>query len=198
LAGDVLLGGAHPGERIGDGAVSGAATKISLECVRQIGVLVGIERSRGHDHAGGAEAALERLRIQEGLLHRVQGAVFRQAFDGRHLLPGGAEGGRQARMHRRPVEPDGAGAAIAGIAALLHAEAAALAQKGSQALTRFRVSFERELIDAEGERAGGLADRARDVVHASVPGRASSARICSAKWYVRWRFRAALPCTSAK
>ena len=42
-------------------------------------------------------------------------------------------------MHRRAVEPDGAGAAIAGVAALLDAEAAVLAQEGAQALAGFRL-----------------------------------------------------------
>src|SRR6202022_4018453 len=181
LARHVLLGRAHAGNRIGDGAISGAAAKITLDRVRQTGVLSGIERRRGHDHAGRTEAALECLRIQERLLHRVQSAVHRQAFDRRHFVPGGTESGHQAGMHRRPVEPDGAGAAIAGVAALLDAEAAVLAQKGAQTLARFRSGFERALIDAEGERTGGLIYRARDVVHDS------SARICSAKWYVRWR-----------
>ena len=37
-------------------------------------------------------------------------------------------------MDRRAVEPDRAGAAIAGVAALLDAEHAALAQEGAQAL----------------------------------------------------------------
>ena len=82
-----------------------------------------------------------------------------QAFDGRHLVPGGAESGHQAGMHRRSVEPDGAGAAIAGIAALLDAETAVLAQEGAQALARFRLGFEMAMIDAEGERAGSLVRR---------------------------------------
>ena len=176
-----------PAKRIGDGAVAGTAAKITFERVRQIGLLIGIQGSGGHDHAGGAEAALECLCVQEGLLHRVQRAVLRQAFDGRHFVSGGAEGGHQAGMHRRSVEPDGAGAAIAGIAALLDAEAAVLAQKGAQALARFRPGVEPAVIDAEVKHAGGLVGPARDVVHAPASGRANSARICSAKWYVRWR-----------
>ena len=108
-------------------------------------------------------------------------------FVGQRVAAVVAESGHQAGVHRGSVEPDGASAAIAGVAALLHTEAAVLAQEGAQALARFRPSFEWALIDAEGESAGDLADRARDVVHALAPGRASSARICSAKWYVRWR-----------
>src|SRR5207244_7860570 len=51
LASHVLLGGAHPGKRIGDGAVSGTTAKITLKRVRQIGTLIVIERSCSHDHA---------------------------------------------------------------------------------------------------------------------------------------------------
>ena len=41
-------------------------------------------------------------------------------------------------MDRLAVEPDGAGAAIAGVAALLHAESSRLAQEGAQALAGMR------------------------------------------------------------
>ena len=51
----------------------------------------------------------------------------------------------------------------------------------------FRLGFEPTVIDAEGQRVVRLMGLARDVVHAPAPDRASSARICSAKWYVRWR-----------
>ena len=185
--GHVLLRGAHPRERIGDGAVAGTAAKISLEGVRKVGALNGIQGSGGHDHAGSTEAALECLRIQKGPLYRVQLAVPGQAFDCRHFPAGSAERGHEAGMHRGSVDPDGAGAAIAGIAALFDAETAVLAQEGAQALARFRPGFEPALIDAEVECAGGLVGPTRDVVHAMVPGRANSARICSAKWNVRWR-----------
>ena len=52
----------------------------------------------------------------------MQRAVLAEAFDGGDLASGGAKGRHQAGMHRRAVEPDGAGAAVAGIAALLDAE----------------------------------------------------------------------------
>jgi hypothetical protein len=133
LAGHVFFGGAHPGKRIGDGAVSSTAAQITLEGVRQIDVLSAIERSGRHDQAGAAEAALECLRVQKGLLHWVERAIFRQAFNGRHFVPGGAECGHQARMYRRSVEPAGARATIAGVAALLYPKAAVLTQEGTQA-----------------------------------------------------------------
>ena len=58
----------------------------------------------------------------------------RQAFDGGDLAAVGAEGRDQAAVHRLAVEIDGAGAAVAGVAALLDAEMAELAQEGAQAL----------------------------------------------------------------
>src|ERR1700720_1664475 len=125
--------------------------------------------------------------LQKRPLDRVQLMVRGQTLDCRHFPPGGAERGHQARMHRGSVDPHGAGAAIAGIAALFDAETAVLAQEGAQALARVRPGFEPALIDAEVECAGGLVAPARDVVHALVPARANSARICSAKWNVRWR-----------
>ena len=104
--------------------------------MRQVGALRLVEGGGGHDHAGRAEAALERLGVEEGLLHRVQLAVLREPLDRRDLATRGAEGGHQAAMHGRAVEPDGAGAAIARVAALLDAEPAVLAQEGAQALAR--------------------------------------------------------------
>ncbi len=185
VAGDVRLDRADAVQRVGDGAVSGAAAEISFEGVRQVGALLLIECGRGHDHAGGAEPALERVRVQERLLHRVQRAALGQSLDRRHLPPGGAERGHQAGMHRRAVEPHGAGAAIAGIAALLHAEAALLAQEGPQALARLGRRPDPTTVDGEGESGCSVIAWRSDVVHAAAPSCASSARICSANWYVR-------------
>ena len=43
------------------------------------------ERSRGHDHAGLAVAALRNVELRPGLLHRMV-AVFRQSLDGGDFL----------------------------------------------------------------------------------------------------------------
>ena len=183
LAGHVGLGRCHAVDRVGDRAISRAAAEIAFQRVRQVGPLLGAQRGDGHDHAGGAEAALECLRIEERLLRRMQRAVLRETLDGRHLAPGGAKGGHQARVHGRAVQPDGAGAAIAGVATLLHAEAAALAQEGAQTLARLGCCGEPAMVHREAESAGGVVrlGRDRDVAHGRAPG-ASSARICSAKW----------------
>ena len=69
----------------------------------------------------------------------MQLAVAGKPLDRGDLPALGPEGGNQAAVDRLAVEPDRAGAAIAGITALLDAEPAQLAQKRSQALagTRF-------------------------------------------------------------
>ena len=75
LAGHVLLAELTPCERILDRAIAGAAAEIAFQRLRQVGALLLVERGGGHDHAGGAEAALEGLRVKEGLLHRMQTAL---------------------------------------------------------------------------------------------------------------------------
>ena len=156
----------HAVQRIVDRVIAGAAAKIALQPVRQILPRFAVEGRCRHDHACGAEAALKGLRIEERLLHRVELAVAGEPFDGGDLVPGAAEGGHQAGMEGHAVEPDGAGAAVALVAALLDAEEAELAQEGSEALPRLRLRREGPAVHGE--------------IHAVAPGFASSARICSA------------------
>ena len=123
LAGDVVLDVDLAVQRIDDRAIAGAAADIALERMRQVGLVRLVERPRRrHHHAGGAVAALEGLRVVEGLLHGMQLAVLGEALDGGDLAALAAEGGHQAGVERLAVEPHRAGAAVAGIAALLDAE----------------------------------------------------------------------------
>ena len=108
-----------------------------------------VQRGAGQDHAGGAESALKSLRIQKGLLHRMDGGVAGKALDGGHGVAFGTECRNQAAMHRLVVEQHGAGAAIAGIAALLDAEMPELAQECAQALPGARLLFETLAVDLE-------------------------------------------------
>ena len=103
-----------------------------------------------------------------------------QPLDGGDAAPLRAEGREQAAVDRLAVEMDGAGAAIAGIAALLDAEPAALAQQGAQALAGPRVHVLRMAVD--------------DDPH---PASLSSARISSASRPVTWRRQSGAPCTSS-
>src|SRR3954454_18231924 len=78
--------GGHDG--LDDVVVAGAAAEVALEVLAHL--LLGRVRDalqhvdRGHDHAGGAEAALEPVVLAEGLLHRVQATTLGQALDRRH------------------------------------------------------------------------------------------------------------------
>ena len=159
---------------IGDGTIAGAAAEIALERMRQIGLMRLIHRGDGHDHAGGAEAALEGLGIHERLLHRMQRAVgLGEAFDGGDRLVLGAECRDEAGMNRLALDPDGAGAAVAGIATLFHAKEAALAQIGAQALAGCGIGGDAFAVDG--------AD------HRDAPVCESSWRISSEKCAVRCR-----------
>ena len=76
MPGDVLLGGLDPLQGVLDAAIAGATAEVALQHVRQVLARLLVEGGGGHDHAGGAEAALEGLRVEEGLLHGMQLAVL--------------------------------------------------------------------------------------------------------------------------
>jgi hypothetical protein len=164
LAGHVVLDVRLAVQRIDDRAIAGAAADVALERMRQVGLVDLLERRRGgrHHHAGGAVAALEGLRVMEGLLDGMQLAVLAEAFDGGDLLALAAEGRHQAGVEGMAVQPHRAGAAVAGIAALLDPEHFQVAQEGAQALAG--LGF-------------GRVQTAIDLVFAHD----SSARICSAR-----------------
>src|SRR3954453_2590437 len=153
--------------------------------MRQVSLLFFIERGRCHDHAGAAITALERLRVEERLLHRMQSAILRESFDGGHRAPGGTEGRHEAGMNRHAVQPDRTGTTITGVTALLDPKHATLAQKGPQALSGLRLGRKQLAVDIVVHAAVGSADAMRicsdSMCHAPAPGCASSARICSEK-----------------
>ena len=133
--GDVCLGLGHAVDGVVDGAVSRAPAEIALEHAGQFLARLPGEAGRGHDHARGAEAALEGLRLDKRLLHGVEAALFgRQPFDRGDLPVGNPKRGHQAAVHRGPVEPHRAGPAIALVAPLLDAEPAQPAQERAQTL----------------------------------------------------------------
>src|SRR5919199_1520341 len=65
----------------------------------------------GHDHAWRAIAALQTVRLVEGLLHRMPHAVLRDAPDGGDLMPVSLHRQYRARFDRLPVDVDRAGPA---------------------------------------------------------------------------------------
>jgi hypothetical protein len=139
VAGHLVFSSTHAMESVVDRAVARTAAEITLERARQVGTLLVAERGGRHDHAGRAESALERLCVDEGPLHRMHRAVMGETLDGSDLPPGGAEGGHEAGMNGLAVEPHRAPAAVAGVAALLDAKNAALAQERTQTLTGARL-----------------------------------------------------------
>ena len=198
LAGDVVLDVLLAVQGIDDRAVAGAAADVALERMRQVGLVGLVERGRGrrHHHAGGAVAALEGLRVMEGLLDGMQLAVLGEAFDGGDLLAFAAEGRHQAGMERLAVHPHRAGAAVAGVAAFLDAEHFQVAQEGAQALAGLRFGRVQAAIDLVlahdssarilfSEIVGDVAlvgRRAVDVVEPGVGRQALVDRLAAARW----------------
>ena len=160
-------------ERVLDRAIAGAAADIALQRGAEVLPLRLVQRGAGQDHAGGAEAALKSLRIEEGLLHRMRAAVAAKTFDGGDRVPLGAKRRDQAAMHRLAVEQHGAGAAIAGVAALLDAEMAELAQERAQALPGARRLREWLAVDLESSCACALQ------VRRGFPRRAAASCACA-------------------
>ena len=106
-----------------DVLIAGAAAQIAFELfaddvVGEVMALAMDQIDRGHDHAGGAEAALQAVMLAEGFLHRMQRrAVGGQPLDGPDLVAVGHDRERGAGLHRLAVEMHDAGAALRGVAA---------------------------------------------------------------------------------
>src|SRR6185437_13714095 len=103
------------------------------------GALVDAQQiDRAHHHTGRAEAALQRMVLAEGGLHRMQLIAFGEAFDGGDA--GAVHLGRQhgAALRRIAVDMDDAGAALAGVAADMRSgQSEMLAKKLDQQSPRF-------------------------------------------------------------
>src|SRR5882672_6506451 len=112
-------------DRLDHLAVTGAAAQVAGERVANLGhrrVRVLVEQPLGgHDHAGAAEAALQRPLVLERLLNRMEAIGGREPFDGEHVATVDLSREHQARVHDIPVDDDGAGAAVADVAAKLRA-----------------------------------------------------------------------------
>src|SRR5215204_6265731 len=108
-------------DRRDDVLVAGAAAEIAFDGVADL-VVGGIRVLRqqvdgGHDHAGRAEPALETVLLPERGLHRVELIAVSEALDRLDLRPVRLDGEHGARLDRPAVDMDGAGAALAGVAA---------------------------------------------------------------------------------
>jgi len=156
VAGAVLLHRANAVQRILDRMVSGAPAEIALETEGEILLLLLAEAGGRHDHARRAEAALECLRVQKRLLHRMQFPVAGQSLDRGHLTPLGAVGRHETTVNRLAVEPDRTGAAIPAVAPLLYAKPSEITGEGAQTLAGPRLGRKGFSVDfvAHGRESG--------------------------------------------
>src|ERR1035437_457366 len=127
-----LLDGVH------DVRIGGATAQISAHVFANLGVDAGMAFFHAgdcrQDLARSAIAALERVVVDKGLLHRVQAPVgLRQPFDGGDILTIGAGCQCQAGQHPAVVDQYSAGTALAVIAAFFASgQAHVLAQRVQQ------------------------------------------------------------------
>jgi hypothetical protein len=105
---------------IGTAAADVAIHGLPYVCVAGADVLLEDSNS-GHDLARGAVAALVAIMLNEGGLHGVEMARLTNAFDGSDLVIGMHDSEGQAGVDATSVDMDGAGAALAVVAALLGA-----------------------------------------------------------------------------
>src|SRR5688500_12682251 len=107
--------------RLDDPQISRAAAEVAGERLPQLVVarvwMLPQEGLHGHQEARRAEPALERMRLVERTLERVEGAVGGQPFDRPEAAAVRLHREREAGAHRDAVELDGAGAADALLAA---------------------------------------------------------------------------------
>src|SRR6185436_13004139 len=116
-------------------------------------VLVALEeRAGGHQHARRAEAALQRVLLGEGFLHRVQLAALLQALDGVDAAAVGLHGEHRARLHRLAVELDRAHAAMRRVAADVGAgQAQVLADEVHQQQPRLDLGFAHRAVHRDAD-----------------------------------------------
>src|SRR5262245_47824162 len=68
------------------------------------------EVARAHQHAWGAEAALQAVLLPEALLQRMECAALGETLDGLDAAAVGLDGEDRAALHRATVQAHGAGA----------------------------------------------------------------------------------------
>ena len=121
---------------IGAAAADVAAHQLA-DFVGGLGLAFGDQARRRADLPGRAVAALEGVVIDEGLLQRMQRAVFGKPFDGGDLGAVLHDGEREAGIDAPSVDQDRAGAALAVVAAFLGAgEVEMVAQRIEQGRPR--------------------------------------------------------------
>ena len=153
--------------RIDDLAVAGAAAEHAAQSVLDLGparlAVPPHQFLGGHQHAGRADAALGRAMIEERLLER--GHRIASTGETFHRLDAAARDlahGHEAGTNLAPIQQDGAGAAIAGIAADLRAgQTEIVAQRRSQPRDRRTVPACLTSVESEFKFQAATFDRRR-------------------------------------
>ncbi len=143
-----------------DVVVAGAPAQVALQAETDLllgGVRVLVQQvDRLHDHAGSAVAALEGVALAEGLLHGVQLPVLGEALDRGDLVAVRLHREHVAGLHARAVEVDGAGSAVAGVAA---DDGAGLAEAFTQVVDEKHAGFDvvgvRDPVDLDADTGHG-------------------------------------------
>src|SRR6476661_3541071 len=95
-------------DRRDDVLVAGTAAEVALDGMPDLVVgrirVVLEQVDRGHDHAGGAEPALEAVLLPERGLHGVQRVAVGEALDGQHLGAIGLNRQPRTGLDRPPVD----------------------------------------------------------------------------------------------
>ncbi len=180
------LGAALDG--VDDVDVAGAPAQVAADRLARLlagrGGVVAQVGGDGGDEARRAEAALQRMALVEGLLHRPHAAVGRPAaLDGRDGCAVEGDREHQAGPHRVAVDEDRAGAADAVLAADVRAgEPQVVPQRvGEQPAGRQR-EVVRRAVDAERDRHDVLAHATLPVVLDCACATARATSTCA-----RWR-----------
>ena len=151
-----------------DRVIPGAAAEVSLEAEGEVFLFLVGKTCRSHNHTRGAEPALECLRIEERLLHRVKRTVAGKSLDGFNFPSFRTKCWHEAAVDRFTVKPDRACTAVARVTALFYAEPSQITDKRAQALAGSRLGVKNPSIDfvAHGDFLNGelFTDLFREIV----------------------------------
>ena len=154
------------GDGLEDAPVAGAAAEIAGQSVLDLLLAAELalleQRVDGQEHAGRAEAALQRGVTGESVLQPGELRPFGEAFDRRHVLSVGIRGQVAARADGKPVHEHRACAAHLHVARALGAgQPERVPEEIEQQLLRREVADDLAAVDATGELHRRLRRRAR-------------------------------------
>src|SRR5688572_12386550 len=166
----------HTGDCFEDAVEGAAAADVAVEALpdllwRGVGDLLE-QADAGHDEAGRAEPAHQRVLVAERLLHRVQRVAVGQPLDVANLLALDLDGQGRARIDRPPVDEHRAGAADATVAAtLVPGEVGAHPERIQERDPRLDREVELPSVDVQADRHFTRADHGRPALGGRLTGR---------------------------